>query len=151
MISQQSWMRVGESLRANPLDSRPTATNLQLPAVLPVHLPSRTFHSPENLLYQILLLSQSWPLLKFSNQSQTITFIRPLYLSHPSAFTLKMKVPSLQELMVVFSLSPKTLEVWSLRLRLTLFNYAKTKATNYYATKLIGKIALTKLVVFCVH
>jgi len=39
----------------HPLQS--PVPNLQLPAVLPAHIPSRTLHHPANPLYPIILLS----------------------------------------------------------------------------------------------
>src|SRR6218665_1368847 len=62
--------------RAHPLQS--LVPNLQLPAILPAHLPSRTLHNPANPL--ILSHPFSTPLVPshvmFSNQAISITAIR---------------------------------------------------------------------------
>src|SRR6218665_1253205 len=47
---------MAKNSRAHPLLSH--VPNLQLPAILPAHLPSRTLHHPTNPLYPILLLSR---------------------------------------------------------------------------------------------
>src|SRR6218665_3527438 len=48
-------LKLAKNPRAHPLQS--PVHNLQLPPVLPAHLPSRAFHHPANPLYPIILLS----------------------------------------------------------------------------------------------